>query len=174
MTFADKIKYENYLFFRNNNHNFFECFCVSSIIWNIQTTIGAEDPFILPQSLFDEDKTFILMNVQYCEKTKINLGIIKKLHHFPNEKYLILIKLITKKVKSMFPLNDKNIHPVCKIYHGLCFCKENHTGKQKRNITNRLRKHNNLSTYYSGPAKLFTRNIQQSYNWTIVKIFVRS
>ena len=41
----------------------------------------------------------------------------------------------TKKVRSFFPLEDKNLHPSCKIYYGLCSCGEDYIGETKSNVS---------------------------------------
>ena len=76
---------------------------------------------VIPLRLFDEYKPFILTDILFCEKNENkSKGFIKIFYHFKNAIYSISINWITKKVKSLFPLKDKNIHPPCKIYHGLC------------------------------------------------------
>ena len=70
------------------------------------------------------------------KRTNINLKILsKKFHRLTNGKYRISIKWITKKAKRLFPLKDKDICPACKLYHGLCSCKEKYIGESKRNTT---------------------------------------
>ena len=39
------------------------------------------------------------------------------------------VKWLTKKVKSLFPFNDRNLHLSCKIYKGLCKCGETYIGE---------------------------------------------
>lgn len=90
------------------------------------------------------------------------------MHCFTNEKYRILVNWITKKVKSLFPLRDQNIYPVCKIYHGLCSCKENCLSESKCNVTTSYGKHQLCPTHDSGPAKHLDKNIQHSYSWIIL------
>ena len=51
----------------------------------------------------------------------------------------------TKKVRSFFPLKDKNLYLSCKIYHGLCLCGEDYVGETKRNISERYDEHNKPS-----------------------------
>ena len=112
-----------------------------------------EESFLISPNLFDEDKPFPLIDIPFCEKNESkSKDFIKKFHHFTNGKYRISIKWITKKVKSLFPLKDKNIYPACKIYQGLCSCKENYVGESKRNMANRWGEHNN-PTHDSEPAK---------------------
>lgn len=49
---------------------------------NFQSTKDAEDLFIISESLFDEDKHFILIDVSFCEKNESNSkDFIKRFHH---------------------------------------------------------------------------------------------
>lgn len=61
---------------------------------------------------------------------------------------------------GLFSLQEKNIFPVYKIFHGLC-------SESKCNMTTRLGEHNN-PTYDSEPAKHLNKNIQHSYSWKIL------
>ena len=51
---------------------------VDSIIRKFQTTMDAEGSFIIPPTLFDKDKPFILLEIPICEKKEINLTILFK------------------------------------------------------------------------------------------------
>ena len=50
---------------------------VDSIITKFQSTIDAEDSFIISPSLFDENKPIILIDISFCEKNE-NLKILSK------------------------------------------------------------------------------------------------
>ena len=47
--------------------------------------------------------------------------------------YDVAIKWVTRKVKSLFSLKDKNPYPSCVIYEGICNCGENYIGETVRN-----------------------------------------
>lgn len=129
--------------------------------------MDAEDSFIIPPSLFDE-KPFIVIDILFCEEKENKYkDFITKFNHPTNGKCCISVNWITKKVKRLFQLKDKNIYPECKIYHGLCSPKENYIGESKRNVVTRLREDNN-SIHNSEPAKLTNKNIQHSLNWAIL------
>ena len=64
----------------------------------------------------------------------------------------------TKNVRSFFPLKDKNLHPLYKIYYGLCSCGEDYIGETKRNVSARYDKHNKLSKC-SKPAAHLEKNM---------------
>ena len=164
MNFADEVKHIKSKFLRADYPLRF----VDSIIRNFLSENDVEESFIIPPNLFDEDKLFLLIDIPFCEKNENkSKDFIKKFHHFTNGKYRISIKWITKKVKSLFPLKDKNIYPACKIYHGLCSCQENYIDESKRNMATRWGEHNN-PTHDSQPAKHLSKNIHHSYNWSIL------
>ena len=50
---------------------------MDSIITKFQSTIDAEDSFIISPSLFDENKPIILIDISFCEKNE-NLKILSK------------------------------------------------------------------------------------------------
>ena len=67
--------------------------------------------------LFAVKKTFLLLEIPDSEQNEIaSKRFIKKFHQFTGDKYDIAVKWLTKKVKSLFPLKDRNLHPSCKIY----------------------------------------------------------
>ena len=84
-----------------------------------------DEPTLIPPSFFEEKKQFLLIEFQFYERNEIiSRTFIKKLHSFTNNKYDAVIKWLTKKTSSLFPLKDKNQHPSCKIYRGDCSCGE--------------------------------------------------
>ena len=50
---------------------------MDSIITKFQSTIDAEDSFIISPSLFDENKPIILIDISFCEKNE-NLKFLSK------------------------------------------------------------------------------------------------
>ena len=88
--------------------------------------------------MFEVKKPFLLLEIPYCEQNEIaSKRFIKKFHQFTGEKYDIAVKWLTKKVKSLFPLKDRNLHPSCKIYKGICSCGETYIGETIRNVEER-------------------------------------
>ena len=113
--------------------------------------MDAEDSFIIPPSLFDKDKSFILIDIPFCEtKENKSKSFIKKIHHFKNIKYYISI------------IKDQNSYRGCRFYHGLCSCTVNYIGESKRNVTTRWGEHNN-PTHNSEPPKHLNENNQHNY-----------
>ena len=56
------------------------------------------------------------------------------------------------KIRSLFHLKDKNPHPACKIYEGICSSSGNNIGETKRNVGTRWNEHENPNED-SEPAK---------------------
>ena len=84
---------------------------------------------------YEIKKQVILIEVPYCEKNKTSSKrFLKKFQELTNDLYEIKIKWITKKMRNLFRLKSKNLHPACAIYEGVCTCKENYIGETKRNI----------------------------------------
>ena len=73
----------------------------------------------------------------------------------------------TRKVKSLFPLKDKNVHQSCVIYEGECSCGIKYVGETKRNATVRWSEHNKPSNI-SEPAIHLTKNIAHQFNWKVL------
>ena len=76
-----------------------------------------QDDFIIPPHLFEEPKLRIVVEIPFCEVIENRLSIFrKKFIYFTYDSYDLNVVWKTKKVKSFFPLKDKNLHPSCKIY----------------------------------------------------------
>ena len=55
-------------------------------------------------------------------------------------------------MKSLLPLKDRNLHPPCKIWKGICGCGETYIGETIRNAEDRWSEHNSADNK-SKPAK---------------------
>ena len=84
---------------------------------------------IIPPNLFEEPegKPTIRVRLPFCAKNE-NLArtFLKKLNKFTGESFNIYIIWNTSKIRSLFPLKDKNTHPNCVIYKGTCSCGESY------------------------------------------------
>ena len=80
---------------------------------------------------------------------------------------MLSIKWITKKVRNLFPLKDKSIHPSCKIYESLCICGNNYIGETERNVEIRWKEHNNPNGN-SEPSKHIKENINHFFDWKVI------
>ena len=65
----------------------------------------------------------------------VSLPFRKNLNCLTNDSYDLNAVWKNKKFRSFFPLKDKNLHPSCKIYYGLCSCGEDYVRKTKRNVS---------------------------------------
>ena len=127
-----------------------------------------EDHFIIPPNLFEEPKPRIVAEIPFCEFNEKRLSIFtKKFNYFTNDSYDLNIVWETKKVKPFFPLKDKNLHPSCKIYYGLCSWGENYVRETERNISVRYDKHNQPSNK-TKPAANLQQNNEHYFFWRIL------
>ena len=115
---------------------------------------------MIPTYLFNdfESKPIVLIDVPFCyENEKVSKQLLKKLKVLTKDKYDFRIVWKAKKVRQLFPLKEKNPYPSCKIYEGVCSCKENCIDETKRNVITRWNEHENPKKD-SEPAKhLFQR-----------------
>ena len=101
---------------------------------------------MIPSYLFNdfESKPIILIDVPFCnENEKVSKQLLKKLKPFTKEKYEFRVVWKTKKVRQLLLLKEKNPCSSCKIYEGVCSCKENYIGETKRNVFTRWNEHKN-------------------------------
>ena len=71
------------------------------------------------------------------------------------------------KVKSLFKLKDRNLHPPCKIYKGECTCGKTYVEETVRNMKVRWTKHSNISKK-SEPSKDLFLNVGHNFNWSLL------
>ena len=104
----------------------------------------------------------------FCnENEKVSKQLLKKLKVFTKEKYDFRNVWKTKKVRQLFPLKEKNPYPSCKIYEGVCSCKENYIGKIERNLITRWNQHENRNKG-SEPAKNLFQNPDHLFQWKVL------
>ena len=128
---------------------------------------GADD-LIVPAFLFEEPRRFMLIEIPYCETNeKVAKRFLSKLKAFTKHSIDFAITWKTKKVKQLFRTKDKNPHPACKIYEGVCSCAENYVGETKRNVETRWREHENLNKD-SEPAKHLREFPDHSFEWKVI------
>ena len=116
---------------------------VNSVINDFESK--EHDPMI-PGYLFNdsESKPIVLIDIPFCnENEKVSKQLLKKLKAFTKGKYDFRIVWKTKKVKTAFSFQGEKSYPSCKIYEGVCFCKENYIGETKRNVVTRWNEHEN-------------------------------
>ena len=117
-----------------------------------------------------EKKLSILVKIPFCfQNERISKNFINKFKNLTNDKFEIRIKWETKKVKSLFNLKDRNPHPSCVIYEGVCSCGDIYIGETKRNTTTRWDEHED-TTKDSEPARHLKRNNpgNHKFEWKIL------
>ena len=91
-----------------------------------------QDDFIIPPYLFEEPKLRIVVEFPFCELNEKRVSTFrKKFNYFTNDSYDLNVVWKTKKVRALFDLKNKNLHPSCKIYYGLCSRGEDYLEKPK-------------------------------------------
>ena len=98
---------------------------------------------------------------------KISKSFLNKFYIFTNEKFKLIIRWKTRNVKSLFSLKDKDLHPACKIYKGICSCESTYVGETKRNVEVRYSEHNHPSGK-SEPSKHLYQNINHVFTWSVI------
>ena len=87
------------------------------------------DDIEIPNWLF-EDRQTVIIRLPYCEMNeKQSIQFTDKLSRLTQNKYIFKIVWKTKKIRSLFPLKDRNEHRSCVIYKGICSCGEAYIGK---------------------------------------------
>ena len=73
----------------------------------------------------------------------------------------------TCKIRSLFPLKDRNLHAQCVIYEGTCTCGQKYIGETDRCIHLRTAEHEDIKKN-SEPAKHLKCNRDHSFEWKII------
>ena len=108
---------------------------IESVIRDFITHLDKDESSIILPNMFEVKKLFLPLEIPYFDQNKIAYTrFIKKFHQFAREKYDIAVKWLTKKLKSLFPLKDRNLHLSCKFYKGICNCEETYIGETIRNV----------------------------------------
>ena len=64
-------------------------------------------------------------------------------------------------------MKDKNPHPACKTYEGICSSSANYIDETKRNVETRWNEHENLNKH-SEPAKHLREFPDHKFDWKIL------
>ena len=137
---------------------------IDAVIREFDTPI---DPEEIPSWLF-EDRQTVIIRLPYCESNEREATkFTTKLSKFTQDKYIFRIIWNTKKIRSLFPLKDRNIHRSCIIYEGQCTCGDLYIGETERNATTRWNEHNTPSDK-SDPAKHLHDYPTHRFTWRII------
>ena len=110
-----------------------------------------DEPLIAPY-FCEVNKCFILLKLPFCQNNEIKPNLfLKKFYYFTKNDFDIAISWETMKIQTQFYLKNK-LYPVCKIYNGVCKCRENYISKTKRNTIIHWSEHDN-ATKDSEPAR---------------------
>ena len=127
-----------------------------------------ENEMITPSQLFEIPKKILFLQVPFCEANEErSKSFLNKFYNFTNEKSKLIIRWKTQKVISLFTLKDKDLHPACKIYTGICSCVSTYAGETKRNVEVRYSEHNHASGN-SELSKHLHQNINYMFTWSVI------
>ena len=84
---------------------------------------------IIPSQLFEIPKKILFLQVLFCKANEKRSKSFLIIYNFTNKKLKLIIRRKTRNSKSLFPLKDKDLHPACKIYKGLCSCESIYVGE---------------------------------------------
>ena len=95
--------------------------------------------------------------------------LFQKFHKLTNDLHEIKIKWTIKKMTNLFHLKNKNQHPACVIYEGICTCKENFIGKAKQNAEIRQEEHSDINKV-SEPSRNLKSNPMRAFTWNVLMV----
>ena len=126
---------------------------------------------LIPRNFFenpDESKPTIRIRLPFCRKNE-NLSkiFLKKLFSFTGDSFKIFIIWNTHKIRTLFPLKDRNLHPHCIIYEGTCSCGVKYIGETDRCMHLRTGEHEDIKKA-SEPAKHLKINRDHCFTWKIL------
>lgn len=125
---------------------------------------------IIPENFFeDRDDTPILrVRLPFCQKNEnLTRTFLKKLYSFIGDSFKVFVIWNTTKVRSLFPLKDRNLHSNCVIYEGTCSCDDKYIGETAKCIHLRTAEHENIKKV-SEPSKHLKQNRSHSFTWKIL------
>ena len=104
----------------------------------------------------------------FCRKNEnLMRTFLKKLYSYIGETYNVFIIWNTSKIRSLFPIKDKNLHQHCIIYHGKCSCGKEYVGETERCNHVRFSEHENIKKV-SEPSKHLKEHPNHSFIWKIL------
>ena len=125
---------------------------------------------IIPQNLFEVkvSKPILRIRLPFCKQNEnLSRVFLKKLYSFIGDSYSVFVIWDTCKIRTLFPLKDKNLHPCCVIYEGTCSCGEKYIGETERCIHARTSEHEDTKKK-SEPAKHLANTNGHKFEWKIL------
>ena len=125
---------------------------------------------IIPQNFFNEpfERQTLRVRLPFCKKNENLMRVfLKKLYSYVGDALHIFIIWNTSKIRSLFPLKDKNMHPCCIIYQGTCSCGQGYIGETERCKHVRFAEHENIKKI-SEPSKHLKANPNHSFTWKVI------
>ena len=139
-----------------------------SVINQFEMKLDTSSETIIPEFLFKEPRKFILIEIPFCEENEsLSKRFLDKLKSFTKNDIDFAIKWSTKKVRQLFNVKNKNPHPACKIYEGICSCGDSYVGETVRNVETRWGEHENIDKN-SEPAKHLRKFPSHQFVWKII------
>ena len=124
---------------------------------------------LIPEKLFEADDTPIIrVRLPFCQKNEnLSRTFVKKLNSFIDNSCKIFVIWNTTKIRSLFPLKDKNLHPNCVIYEGTCSCGAKYIGETAKCMHLRIAEHENIKKG-SEPSKHLKGNRNHVFSWKVL------
>ena len=125
---------------------------------------------IIPKNFFSEPDTTPSLRIRLpCCRKNENLSriFLRKLYSFIGDSYKVYLIRNTSRIRSLFPLKDRNLHPTCVIYEGTCSCGIKYIGETERCEHLRISEHEDTKKN-SEPTKHHKANGNHSFTWNIL------
>ena len=133
----------------------------------IKEFLEPQDLEEIPNWLF-EDRQSIMIRLPFCETNESeSWKFTNRLEQYTQNKYKFIIIWNTKKIRSLFPLKDKNLHRSTVIYEGICSCGDTYIGETNRNAQIRWSEHDKPSEN-SEPSKHRLAHKEHKFEWKII------
>ena len=125
---------------------------------------------IIPENFFEEesDAPIFRIRLPFCPKNEnLSRTFLRKLRSFIGESCQIFIIWNTSKIRSLFPLKDKNLHPNCVVYEGECSCGSKYIGETSKCFHLRKNEHEDTKKV-SECSKHLKLNPSHTFKWKIL------
>ena len=125
---------------------------------------------IIPKHFFEEENETAIFRLRlpFCPKNEnLSRTFLKKLKFFIGDSIKVFIIWDTSKIRGLFPLKDKNLHPNCVIYEGTCSCGKKYIGETGKCVHLRTSEHEDIKKS-SEPSKHLKMNTGHSFSWKVI------